>query len=171
MLRKIFLGLLFVTLSACSIKSYIPFMDSKKPVISLDKEQIDQKSYAAAYEAAIQTYKGRVTKDYYVDSFVSGVNDWYLNRILIPIDDVKTNLYQGGHDSNIYAYYSGVVFAHDLQDNFHQLNESCWAQLDKPSITQGIYDAMLDLKNNNPRDENDKYLMEGSEQILKICTK
>ncbi|QLB12230.1 hypothetical protein EV697_10479 [Bisgaardia hudsonensis] len=171
MLRKLLLVLVITLLSACSLKSYIPFIDHKKPVINLDKEQIDQKSYAAAYEAIIQTYKGRVTNDFYVDSFVSGVNDWYLNRILVPVADIKSNLYQGGHDSNIYAYYSGVIFAYELQENFSKLKPDCWSKIDKPSVTQGINDAMFGLQKDKPRDEDDEYLVKGSEQILNICTK
>ena len=42
-------------LAGCSsisdMTSYIPFMGKDKKVINLDKDKIDQKSYAAAYEA------------------------------------------------------------------------------------------------------------------------
>lgn len=51
----------------------------------------------------------------------AAMNDWYLGRILVPIDQVKAKLYNGGgHDSNVYAYYSGVLFASDLQGNFNK---------------------------------------------------
>jgi hypothetical protein len=46
------------------IHTYIPFMGKDKKVIDLDKDKIDQKSYAAAYEATVATYKDRVTKSY-----------------------------------------------------------------------------------------------------------
>ncbi|PJG82062.1 hypothetical protein [Caviibacterium pharyngocola] len=170
MLKK--LSVLFFTavLCGCSVSSYIPFMGDKKPVIDLDKDKIDQKSYATAYAATVETYRGRVNQDYDVNSFGSGANDWYLGRILVPVEQIKTNLYQGGHDSNVYAYYSGVVFAAELQNNFNRLNANCWSHIDQPSATQGIYDAMLDLQKDKVRSENDEYITQGSEQILKICT-
>ncbi len=170
MFKKLSIMLMVAVLSACSVSSYIPFMGDKKPVINLDKDQIDQKSYATAYAATVETYSGRVNQDYDVNSFASGANDWYLGRILVPIDKVKANLYQGGHDSNIYAYYSGVVFASELQNNFNRLSTDCWRHIDQPSATQGIYDAMLDLQNNKVRSENDEYIVQGSEQILQLCT-
>ena len=61
------LSILFVTaiLAGCSswssVTNYIPFMGNDKKVIDLDSDKIDQKSYAAAYEATVATYKGRVT--------------------------------------------------------------------------------------------------------------
>lgn len=175
MLKKLSVILMASTLAACSmnsVTSYIPFMNDKKPVINLSQDKIDQKSYATAYEATVQTFKGRVTKDFDVNSFASGANDWYLGRILVPIDQVKANLYNGGgHDSNVYAYYSGVVFASDLQGNFNKLSSSCWAQVDQSSATQGIYDAMLDLQKDKVRSENDEYIVQGSEQILALCTR
>ncbi|EGP03952.1 hypothetical protein GEW_10822 [Pasteurella multocida subsp. gallicida str. Anand1_poultry] len=170
MLKALSLISLITLLSACSMSSYVPFMNDKKAVIDLDKTQIDQKSYATAYEATLATYKGRVNQDYDVHSFSSGANDWYLNRILLPIDKIKENLYQGGHDSNIHAYYSGVVFASALQSNFNKLNPNCWSYLDAPSVTQGIYDAMKDLQKGKQRAEDDPYIVQGSEQLLKRCT-
>ena len=171
MFKKFSSLMLLTTLTACSVSSYVPFMGDKKTVINLDDEQIDQKSYATAYEATIATYKGRVNQDYDVNSFASGTNDWYLGRILVPIEQVKSNLLQGAHDSNVYAYYSGVVFACELQSNFNKLSSNCWSYIDKPSATQGIYDAMLDLQKDKVRAENDEYIEQGSEQILKLCTK
>ncbi|MCW9732723.1 hypothetical protein L5B97_04320 [Avibacterium sp. 20-15] len=172
MFKIISISLLSAFLVACSsMTSYIPFMDNEKKVIDLDKEKIDQKSYAAAYAATVQTYSGRVNKDYDVNSFASGANDWYLNRILIPIDQIKAKLYQGnGVDSQIYAYYSGVVFASELQNNFNRLSKDCWAHINKPSATQGIYDAMLDLQKGQTRSLDEGYIAEGSDQVLKVCT-
>ncbi|MGY4677719.1 hypothetical protein ACWIT3_08310 [Pasteurella sp. P03HT] len=170
MLKKLSIITLVALLSACSLSSYVPFMDDKKAVINVDKDQLDQKSYATAYEATVETYKGRVNQDYDIHSFSSGVNDWYLNRILVPIEKIRENLYQGGHDSSIHAYYSGVLFASALQTNFRQLKQDCWSKLDTASLTQGIYDAMKDLQKGNVREEDDPYIVQGAEQVLKLCT-
>lgn len=171
MLKKISILLFSIILTACSsVTSYIPFMDGDKKVINLDKDKIDQKSYAAAYEATVATYKGRVNENFYVDNFASGANDWYLGRILVPIKQIQDKLYSGGHDSDVYAYYSGVLHAEALQNNFNRLSQTCWSKLDSPSITQGIYDAMRDLKKGKARDENDEYIAKGSDELLKICT-
>ncbi|MCK3658014.1 hypothetical protein A4G18_04625 [Pasteurellaceae bacterium Pebbles2] len=156
-------------LSACSsMTSYIPFVGNDKPVINLDKEKIDQKSYAVAYSATVQTHKGLVTEKYDVNSFASGVNDWYVGRILVSLEQIKAKL-ASGIDSNVHAYYSGVVFASDLQNNFSRLSKDCWTKIDRPSMTQGIYDAMLDLKKDRARAEDDEYLSKGSEQLLNVC--
>ncbi|OOF65741.1 hypothetical protein [Rodentibacter sp. Ppn85] len=171
MLKKISILLFSISLAACSsMTSYIPFMDSDKKVINLDEDKIDQKSYAAAYEATVATYKGRVNEDFYVDNFASGANDWYLGRILVPIKQIQDKLYSGGHDSDVYAYYSGVLHAEALQNNFNRLSQACWNKLDSPSITQGIYDAMRDLKKGKARGENDEYIAKGSDELLRICT-
>lgn len=168
MLKKLSIFLMTILLSACSLSSYIPFVDSKKPVIDLNKDQIDQKSYAVAYESTIKTYKSQVKSDYDINSFASGVNDWYLDRILVPLDQVKTRLSQGV-DSNVHAYYSGVVFASELQNNFSRLSTNCWSQIDRPSITQGIYDAMIDIQKDKIRNEDDEYIVKGSEVLLSQC--
>ncbi|OOF46328.1 hypothetical protein [Rodentibacter trehalosifermentans] len=171
MLKKISILLFSIILTACSsITSYIPFMDSDKKVINLDKDRIDQKSYASAYEATVATYKGRVNENFYVDNFASGANDWYLGRILVPIKQIQDKLYTGGHDSDVYAYYSGVLHAEALQANFNRLSQDCWQKLDPPSITQGIYDAMRDLKKGKVRSEDDDYIAKGSDTLLKVCT-
>ncbi|VEI58892.1 Uncharacterised protein [Pasteurella multocida] len=170
MLKKFSMLALIAMLSACSsLSSYVPFTGDKA-VIQLDEDQIDQKSYATAYEATIETYKGRVNDDFDVNSFASGVNDWYLNRILVPIEQIRQNLYQGGHDSNVHAYYSGVLFASALQTNFNNLKAGCWSHLNTPSLTQGIYDAMKDLQKDSVRAQDDPYIVQGSEQVLKLCT-
>ncbi|WP_386692153.1 MULTISPECIES: hypothetical protein [unclassified Lonepinella] len=169
MLKKLSLMLVLACLSACSsVTSYIPFMGSEKNVINLDKDQVDQKSYAVAYSATVQTYKGSVNEAYDVDSFTSGVNDWYLGRILVSIDQIKAKL-ASGIDSNVHAYYSGVVFAADLQSNFSRLSADCWTKIDRLSMTQGIYDAMRDLQKDRAKSENDEYLSKGSEELLSIC--
>jgi len=89
MLKKLSILFIAATLSACSLSSYVPFMGSKKTVINLDADSIDQKSYATAYEATVETYRDRVHDKYNVNSFASGANDWYLGRILIPIEQIK----------------------------------------------------------------------------------
>ncbi|OOF36638.1 hypothetical protein [Rodentibacter heidelbergensis] len=171
MLKKISILLFSIILTACSsVSSYIPFMGDDKKVINLDKDKIDQKSYAAAYEATVATYKGRVNENFYVDNFASGANDWYLGRILVPIKQIQDKLYTGGHDSDVYAYYSGVLHAEALQNNFNRLSSSCWSKLDSPSLTQGIYDAMRDLKEGKVRTDDDEYIAKGSDELLKVCT-
>ena len=171
MIKKLSILFLASLLSACSLSSYVPFMGDKKTVIDLDEDKIDQKSYATAYEATVATYQGRVHSDFNVNSFASGANDWYLGRILVPVEQIKERLYSPqGQDSDVYAYYSGVVHASALQNNFGKLNAKCWSRIDTPSATQGIYDAMLDLKKDKVRSENDEYIMQGSEQLLKLCT-
>ena len=160
MLKKILVLLFSIALAACS----------SVKVIDLDKDKVDQKSYASAYEATVATYKGRVNENFYVDNFASGANDWYLGRILLPIKQIQDKLYVGGHDSDVYAYYSGVLHAEALQNNFNRLAPDCWNKLDSPSVTQGIYDAMRDLKNGEERDENDEYMVKGSDELLKACS-
>lgn len=171
MLKKFSILLVASTLTACSLSSYVPFMGDKKTVINLPEDKIDQKSYASAYEATVATYKGRVDKDYFVNSFASGAKDWFAQRILVPVDQIKQKLLSGqGMDTNLYAYYSGVLHANALQTNFGELSPNCWEKLDSDSVTQGIYDAMHDLSENNVRDDNDKYIVQGTEQLLRICT-
>ena len=41
------------------------------------------------------------------------------------------------------------------------------AKVDSPSVTQGIYDAMRDLQKGKERGENDAYISQGSEMLLK----
>ncbi|TDQ59358.1 hypothetical protein EDC45_0005 [Mesocricetibacter intestinalis] len=167
--HKLLLTLAVTMLSACSLSSYLPFTGADKPVINLSEEKIDQKSYAVAYSATLQTNGGRVNEDYDVNSFASGAKDWYAGAILVPLEQIKAKLTQG-IDTNVHAYYSGVVFASELQNNFSRLGgEGCWGKIDRPSMTQGIYDAMLDLKKGKPRAEDDEYLVQGSEQLLKVC--
>ena len=162
MFKKISVFFVAVMLAGCSsisdMTSYIPFMGKDKKVIDLDKDKIDQKSYAAAYEATVATYKDRVTKNFFVDNFASGANDWYLGRIVVPIKQIQDKLYTGGHDSDVYAYYSGVLHAEALQTNFSRLSANCWQKVDSPSVTQGIYDAMRDLQKGKERGENDAYI-------------
>ncbi|EGY33008.1 DNA polymerase III subunit delta' [Aggregatibacter actinomycetemcomitans serotype e str. SC1083] len=176
MLKKLSILVFTSLLGACSlssissISSYVPFMGDKKTVINLDEDKIDQKSYATAYEATVETYRDRVNDNYKVNSFASGAKDWYLGIILIPVEQIKEKLYSPqGQDSDVYAYYSGVLHAEALQSNFAKLNPNCWSHIDTPSTTQGIYDAMLDLQKGKVRSEHDEYIAQGSEQLLKLC--
>lgn len=169
MFKKLSLIALFSVLSACSsVTNYIPFMGDNKPVINLDEDKIDQKSYAVAYASTVQTYTGQIKEDYDVNSFANGVKQYYEGAILVPIEQIKAKL-ASGIDSNVHAYYSGVVFAADLQSNFSRLSQNCWTQINRPSMTQGIYDAMLDLKKGKARGEDDEYISKGSEQLLNTC--
>lgn len=174
MLKKLSILFVSVLLAACSsmssVTNYIPFMGNDKKVIDVDKDKLDQKSYAAAYAATVESYKGRVTETFFVDNFASGANDWYLGRILVPVQQIQDKLYSGGHDSDVYAYYSGVLHAAALQNNFNRLSPTCWSKLDSPSITQGIYDAMRDLQKGKVRGEDDEYIAQGSDALLKACT-
>lgn len=169
MFKKISLITMVAILTACSsVTNYVPFLGNSKPVINLDEEKIDQKSYAVAYASTVQTYKGQLKEDYDVNSFGNGVKQYYEGAILVPIDQVKAKL-ASGIDSNVHAYYSGVVFASDLQTNFSRLSQICWSKIDRPSMTQGIYDAMIDLKKDKVRSEDDEYISKGSEQLLQTC--
>ncbi|PVX32102.1 hypothetical protein C8D76_1155 [Pasteurella langaaensis DSM 22999] len=169
MFKKISLIAMIAILTACSsVTKYVPFMGNSKPVINLDEDKIDQKSYAVAYASTVQTYKGQLSEDYDVNSFANGVKQYYEGAILVPIDQVKAKL-ASGIDSNIHAYYSGVVFAADLQTNFSRLSQTCWSKIDRPSMTQGIYDAMIDLSKGKARSEDDEYISKGNEQLLQTC--
>ena len=150
MFKKISVFFVAVMLAGCSsisdMTSYIPFMGKDKKVIDLDKDKIDQKSYAAAYEATVATYKDRVTKNFL----------WIILQVVqmtgisvassCQSKQIQDKLYTGGHDSDVYAYYSGVLHAEALQTNFSRLSANCWQKVDSPSVTQGIYDAMRDLQ-------------------------
>lgn len=159
--KCLMIGLIF-SLSACSL------WQGEKKVINLSKDQLDQKSYAVAYETTVASYQGKVNQDYDVNSFAGGVQDWFSQRILVSIADIKTKLGKG-LNSDIHAYYSGVVFAYDLQQNFSRLGKNCWGKIDRPSLSQGIYEAMLDLRKGKDRSQEDKYIIQGSEMLLKMC--
>ncbi|TCP93205.1 hypothetical protein EDC44_1234 [Cricetibacter osteomyelitidis] len=172
MLKKLsFIVVSTILLSACSSWSdYIPFIGGSKSVINLEQNKIDQKSYAVAYQATVQTYTGRVSEDYLVDDFARGANDWLMGRVSLLLEQIRQNLYsEKGVETKTFAYYSGVIFAGDLQSNFSRLNVNCWSNIDRASLSQGIYDAMLDLRGNKVRSENDEYLVKGSEQLLNVC--
>lgn len=161
-IKKVLLFGLVLSVSSCSL------WQTEKKVIDLSKDQLDQKSYAVAYETTVASYQGKVNADYDVNSFASGAKDWFSQRILVPVSEIKTKLGQG-LNSDIHAYYSGVAFAYELQQNFSRLGKNCWEKIDRPSLSQGIYEAMLDLRKGKDRSQEDKYIIQGSEMLLKMC--
>ena len=77
-------------------------------------------------EATVATYKDRVTK----------ISLWIILQVVqmtgisvvlwCQSNKFKINLYTGGHDSDAYAYYSGVSHAEALQTNFSRLSANGW---------------------------------------------
>ncbi|QIM63520.1 hypothetical protein A1D29_09605 [Pasteurellaceae bacterium Orientalotternb1] len=133
----------------------------------LADSEIDQKSYAIAYGATVQTYLDRVNESYDIDSFMHGVDDWYNRKVSLPIEQIRASLLNRMLDHDVYAYYSGVLYAAELQQNAIRLSPKCWDIVQPPSISQGIHDAMLDLQKNKVRD--DAYIKKGAEEILHLC--
>ncbi|MDP8078455.1 hypothetical protein [Phocoenobacter skyensis] len=152
--------ILLFTITACNNSS---------PFQRLSKNKLDQKSYATGYGSAAQTYKDRVNETYDIDSFIRGVDHLYSNKITQSIQQVRENTLNKMLDHNIYAYYSGILFAASLKQNFNYLNDQCWNLIEPKSITQGIYDAMYDLKNNKVKHNN--YISQGYDEILHLCVK
>lgn len=161
MLKKGLLAAAALFLAACS----------NNAVIDLPTSERDQASYAIAYQTTLQSFQGVVGENYEVDDFTRGVQAWYRGDIKESVADIRAKLYNQLQDSDVYAFRSGVVFAGELQANFSRLSDACWAQLNKPSLTQGIYDAMRDLRRDRVRDENDRTLTLGTEQFLQRCQK
>lgn len=159
--KKVAVFGLVLILAACST--------SKSSYQPLSKSEIDQKSYAVAYEATAQTYLDRVNESYDIESFIQGVDKWYKKEINLPVEQIRASLLNRMLDHDIYAYYSGVLFAADLQNNFNRLSTECWNSIHPASMTQGIFDAMQALKVNKVR--HDSYITQGSEQLLKLCVK
>lgn len=133
----------------------------------LSEQEIDQKSYAIAYAGTAQTYEDRVNESYDVDSYMRGVNDYFTNRYEMPIEQIRSGLMNRMLDHNMYAYYSGILDANSFQSKANYLSPNCWKLIDTKSATQGIHDAMLDLKKGSVR--NDTYIKEGADQILHEC--
>lgn len=161
-MKKTLLVGLMLSLSACSL------WPGEKKVIDLSKDQLDQKSYAIAYETTVASYQGKVNQNYDVNAFARGAKTWFAQGILVPVSEIRSKLGQG-LNSDIHAYYSGVVFAADLQHNFARLGKNCWEKTDRPSLSQGVYDAMLDLRRGKDRSQSDQYIIQGSEMLLKMC--
>lgn len=159
-LKPIFVCLALMALSACS---------GNRNWNGLSQGEIDQKSYAVAYGATAQTYVDRVNESYDIQSFMNGVNDWYNNKVTLPVEQIRAMTLNRMLDHNIYAYYSGVLYAADLQGNFNHLDPNCWNLVQTPSLSQGIFDAMRDIQKNQLRE--DSYIKNGVDQILHLCVK
>lgn len=129
--------------------------------------EVDQKSYAIAYGATAQTYLDRVNESYDIDSFMHGVDDWYNKKVSLPIEQIRASLLNRMLDHNVYAYYSGVLYASEFQANATRLSPKCWEIVQPASVSQGIHDAMLDLQKNKVRD--DEYIRKGAEDVLHLC--
>lgn len=160
-LAKIFLICTIGLITACSNKN------SSLPRLS--ESELDQKSYAIAYSVTTQTYKDRVTQSYDIPQFILGVTNWYFNRISMPIEQVQALTLNRLVDHKEYAYYSGVIFASAFQQKVDYLDPSCWGLLHKPSMIQGMDDAMHDLQKDKVRD--DEYIQNGVDQIIQSCVK
>ncbi|MFA9499110.1 hypothetical protein ACERCG_01420 [Mannheimia sp. E30BD] len=164
-MKKAIKSILMITvvafLAACS--------SNKGGWTRLNEAEVDQKSYAIAYGATAQTYKDRVNETYDINSFMNGVNDWYTKKVSLPVEQIRAMTINRMLDHNVYAYYSGVLYAADLQGNFNHLDPNCWDLVQSTSMTQGIHDAMLDLQKNEVR--SDDYIKNGVEQILHLCVK
>lgn len=129
---------------------------------------VDQKSYAITYAGTAQTYEGRVNESYDIQSYTRGVDDYFQNKNTLPIEQIRGSLLHRMLDNDIYAYYSGVLDAHSFKTKMNYLSPACWALIDLPSATQGIYDAMMDLQKNQVRTE-DAYIKQGADDILHQC--
>ena len=147
-------------LSACS---------SKNTPTRLSESELDHKSYAIAYSVTGQTYKDRVTPTYDINAFTQGVDDWYYNRISLPIEQIQAMTLNRLVDHKEYAYYSGVMFADAFKRNVDYLDKNCWGLLHKPSMVQAMDDAMHDLQKGKVRD--DQYIREGADKIIQLCVK
>ena len=161
-MKKVFFITVILLLAACVQQNEV------KPVIDLPSQQIVKSTYAPVYQATQQTYYGRVNQHFNVDSFAHGVVDWFNGKYKQPISELKHQLYEQGKgfDAYIYDYYSGIIFAADLQTNFQRLN--CWQQVDIPTLEQAIYDALRDMKNQTPS-HNRSWLDQSSEQFARQC--
>ncbi|WGE31226.1 hypothetical protein NYR60_04950 [Actinobacillus genomosp. 2] len=160
LIKPILVCLTLAVLTACS---------SKSSWTRLNDSEVDQKSYAIAYGATAQTYADRVNESYDINSFMNGVDAWYNKKVNMPVEQIRAMILNRMMDHNIYAYYSGVLYAADLQGNFNHLDPNCWSFVQTPSMSQGIHDAMLDIQKNTVR--SDEYIKNGVEQILHLCVK
>lgn len=158
-LKSCFFSLFALILVGCTA--------SKSGWKSLPASELDQKSYAVGYSATAQTYLDRVNQSYDIEAFIRGADDWLKNKVSLPVEQIRSALLNRMLDHEIYAYYSGVLYSAELKSNFARLSSHCWNVIDAPSLTQGIFEAMTDLKNNRVRD--DDYLKQGAEKILHLC--
>ncbi|MBE2896019.1 hypothetical protein HPC38_03915 [Pasteurellaceae bacterium HPA106] len=150
-----------LTLSGCSL-----FNNSA--VIDLPAGERDTPSYMIGYQTATQTYHGTIDRQYDVDEFTRGVQAWYRGDVKEPLESLRQKLYNKLQDSNVYEFRKGAVFAGDVQNNLSQFSPGCWAKLNKPSITQGIYDAMRDLQKQRVT-YSEAQLNQGYEAFVRLC--
>lgn len=160
---------LIKTLSLAFVALVLAACSSKSNWTRLNDADIDQKSYAIAYGATVQTYTDRVNESYNVQAFINGVSDWYDNKVHLPVEQIKANVTTRLLDNKTYAYYSGALYAAELRGKFNHLDPACWNYMQVPSVNQGIHDAMLDIQKGKTRD--DEYIRNGAEQILHLCVK
>lgn len=162
-----------LTLVACSspkIKKVV--QDDSIPMTLLTREAPDQASYAIGYTTTIVSYQGRVNSDYFANAFIRGVDDWFTQRVDLSVEQIKALIYQkSGLELKQHTYYNGVLLAANLEHNFKQMRKGCWRKVNRRSLVKGIYAAISDLKAGQVRDENDPYLVAGTERLLKYCTK
>lgn len=136
--------------------------------VRLSADQIDQKSYAIGYSTTALSYLDRVNEHYDINAFMHGADDWYRHKINLPVEQIRASLLNRMLDHPVYAYYSGVLYAAELQQNLSRLSPKCWEAVEPKSVNQGIHDAMLDLKQTNqPR--NDEYLQHGADMLSQLC--
>ncbi|MDH2924333.1 hypothetical protein A4A71_02980 [Nicoletella semolina] len=133
----------------------------------LPDSQVDQKSYAIGYSTTAQTYLERVNETYDIQAFIRGSNDWLNQKIALPVEQIRASLLNRMLDHPVYAYYSGVLYAAELQNNFNRLSQNCWHFVQSASLIQGIWDAMYDIRKNSVRD--DQYIQQGADQFLHLC--
>lgn len=135
----------------------------------VSKNNLDQKSFAVGYGTAAQTYEGRVNQSYDIESFIKGVDNFYTGQVKLPIEQIRANTLNRMMDHDVYAYNMGILFASDLKANFYKISADCWNLVDSKSITQGIYEAMIDLQKDQVR--HDDYIKNGYDELLHTCVK
>lgn len=176
MLRKL-ATLCFVlgitALSACSspkIKNVV--QDDPMPMVLLTREAPDQPSYAIGYTTTILSYQGRINANYFINTFIRGVDDWMHQRVSLSLEQIKGQIYQkSGLELKQHTYFNGILLGANLQQKFQQMKKGCWEQINSRSLVKGIYAALADLKKGQVRQDEDPYLVEGTEQLLKYCAK
>lgn len=169
----VFAILAALTLSACSSpKMKKVVQDDPVPMTLLTREAPDQASYAIGYTTTLVSYQGRVQSDYFANAFIRGVDDWFAQRVGLSVEEINAQIYQkSGLELKQHTYYNGVLLGSNLERNFKQMKKGCWKRINQRSLVKGIYAAISDLKAGQVRDENDPYLVAGTERLLKYCTK
>lgn len=149
-------------LSACS---------STSTQTRLSESELDQKSYAISYAVTAQEYASKVNELFDGESFIRGANDWLDSKVKLPLEQIEAMTANRYMEHSTYVYYDGVRYAGLFQRKVSELDPSCWSLIDKPSMKQGLNDAIRDLKNGTPRKEDDPYITKGADEILHLCVK